>query len=166
MRGRLLFPFVAEIAQLDRTASRFDPDFKEPLPDGRVEQTITLPCQVEVGEFETLEEAFSGDLPKTALTLVFHFRDLERQGLIVDAPAGASARRGAKPRSSAETGDAKLRVGDRLAALRDRAGNIVQAIQTPPGLFAIEVRPLTFGFGLARNLLLAIFHDREQGVRS
>ena len=149
MRGRLLFPFVAEIAQLDRAASRFDPDFKEPLPDGRVERTITLPCQVEVGEFETLEEAFSGDVPKTVLTLVFHFRDLERQGLI-----------------DAGTGEAKLRVGDRLAALRDRAGNIVQAIQTPPGLFAIEVRPLTFGFGLSRNLLLAAFHDREQGVRS
>ena len=149
MRGRLLFPFVAEIAQLDRAASRFDPDFKEPLPDGRVEQPVTLPCQVEVAEFETLEESFSGDLPKTALTLVFHFRDLERLGLV-----------------EAETGEPRLRVGDRLAALRDRAGKIVQAIRMPPGLFIVELRPVTFGFGLSRNLLLAVFHDREQGMRS
>ena len=149
MRGRLLFPFAAEIAQLDRAASRFDPDFKEPLPDGRVERTIALPCQVEVGEFETLEEAFSGDLPKTALTLIFHFRDLEDHGLV-----------------DATTGEVGLCVDDRLAAIRDRARNVVQTIQTPPGLFAIEVRPLTFGFGLSRNLLLVVFHDREQGVRS
>ena len=149
MRGRLLFPFAAEIAQLDRAASHFDPDFKEPLPNGRVERTVTLPCQVEVGEFETLEEAFSGDLPKTALTLIFHFRDIEDHGLV-----------------DATTGAVKLCVGDRLAAIRDRTGNVVQTIQTPPGLFAIEVRPLTFGFGLSRNLLLVVFHDREQGVRS
>ncbi|MHB1843383.1 MAG: hypothetical protein ACYCWW_00930 [Deltaproteobacteria bacterium] len=149
MRGRLLFPFLAELAQLDRAASRFDPDFKEPLPDGRAERPVTLPCQVEVAEFETLEEAFSGDLPKTALTLVFHFRDLERLGLI-----------------EPETGEPRLRVGDRLAALRDRAGKLVQAIRMPPGLFIVELRPVTFGFGLSRNLLLAVFHDREQGVRS
>ncbi len=149
MRGRLLFPFLAELAQLDRAASRFDPDFKEPLPDGRVEQPVTLPCQVEVAEFETLEEAFSGDLPKTALTLVFHFRDLERLGLV-----------------EPETGEPRLRVGDRLAALRDRAGKLVQAIRMPPGLFIVELRPVTFGFSLSRNLLLAVFHDREQGVRS
>ena len=63
------------------------------------------------------------------------------------------------------TGDALLRVNDRLVAIYDLAGRLVQAIRTPPGLYATEVQPQSFGLGLCRNLLLATFEERELGVR-
>jgi hypothetical protein len=63
------------------------------------------------------------------------------------------------------TGDALLRVNDRLVAIRDLGGALVQAVRTPPGLYATEVQPTSFGLGLSRNLLLVTFEERELGVR-
>ncbi len=169
MRGRLINPFLAEIARLDTAAtaadpdgpgpltSGYDPDFKETvvLPvargglDARREQPpICIPCQVEVGTFEALQQLAGGNSPDSKVTLVFHFRDLERMGLVDPA-----------------TGDALLRVNDRLVAIRDLGSNLVQAIRTPPGLYATEVQPQSFGLGLCRNLLLVTFEERELGVR-
>ncbi len=48
----------------------------------------------------------------------------------------------------------------------DLAGNLVQAIRTPPGLYVTEARPIGFGLYRAkpsRNLLLVTFSDRPQG---
>jgi hypothetical protein len=62
--------------------------------------------------------------------LVFHFRDLERLGPV-----------------EPNTGDALLRIGDRLVAIRDRrTGDLVQAVRTPPGLYLTEPQP-EFGLG-------------------
>ena len=173
MRGRLINAFDAELAQLDTAATAADPDgpgpmssgydadFQEPVlvPDTegpgrsydarREKPSITVPCQVEVQSFGALNELVNGNSPRSHLTLVFHFADLERLGLVDLA-----------------TGEALLRVGDRLVALRDhRTGELVQAIRTPPGLYLSEPQPQAFGLGLHRNLLLAVFEERAQGVR-
>jgi len=65
----------------------------------------------------------------------------------------------------AGSGDALLRVNDRLVAIHDLRGALVQRIRTPPGLYATEVQPQSFGLGLSRNLLLVTFEERELGVR-
>jgi hypothetical protein len=170
MRGRLINPFLAELARLDTVAtaadpdgagpltSGYDPDFKETVivpatgergADVRKEmEPIRIPCQVEVGVFAALQQLASGNSPDSKVTLVFHFRDLERMGLV-----------------DASTSDALLRVNDRLAAIYDLAGRLVQAIRTPPGLYATEVQPQSFGLGLCRNLLLVTFEERELGPR-
>jgi hypothetical protein len=90
--------------------------------------------------------AGSGNAPRTELSLVFHFRDLGRLGLV-----------------DRTTGGAMIRPSDRLAALYDVSGSLLQAIQAPPGLYVTEARPI--GFGLhrtrpSRNLLLVTFKDR------
>jgi hypothetical protein len=170
MRGRLINPFLAEIAQLDTVAtaadpdgagpavSGYDPDFKETLVlgmpggervDARKEKVpIRVPCQVEVGAFEALQQLAAGNSPNSRIVLVFHFRDLERMGL-VDVP----------------TGEALLRINDRLVAIHRMDGVLVQAVRTPPGLYATEVQPQSFGLGLSRNLLLVTFDEREIAVR-
>jgi hypothetical protein len=93
----------------------------------------------------------SGNAPKSRIDLVFHFKNLERLGLVDSA-----------------TGDSLLRPGDRLGCLRDLCGDLVQEIRTPPGLYITESRPLGFGLNMAmprRNLLLVTFEDRMQGAR-
>ena len=92
--------------------------------------------------FGELQEVLTGNSPRTH---VVHFRDLEQLGLV-----------------DPTTGDALLRVGDRIVALRDyRTGELVQAVRTPPGLYLTEAQP-QFGLGLRRNLLLATFTERAQ----
>jgi hypothetical protein len=77
---------------------------------------------------------------------VFHFADLERLGLV-----------------DPTTGEALLRIGDRLTAIRDyRTGDLIQAVRTPPGLYLTEPQP-EFGLGGCRNLLLATFSERALG---
>ena len=170
MRGRLLQVFLAELAQLDPTAtaadpdgsgaltSGYDPDFQEtvllptsrgPGQDARREKApVRVPCQIEVQAFGELAEVATGNSPRSRLVLVFHFAELERLGLVDPI-----------------TGDARLRVGDRLVAIRDRrTGELVQAIRTPPGLYLIEPLP-QFGLGGRRNLLLATFGERALGTQ-
>ena len=171
MRGRLIFPFLAELFRLDTHAMAtldpdgpgpleggYDPDFKEPVlvdrdDDGigeRVRQEfppVRVPCQVEPEVFEDLRMFASGNAPRSRINLVFHFKDLERFELVDEA-----------------SGDALIRTGDRLGAIHDIAGDLVQAIRTPPGLYVTEARPIGFGLNLAqprRNLLLVSFEDRQ-----
>ena len=168
MRGRLIFPFVAELHRLDTQAMAlgdagtsvppgYDDDFKEPIlvdydddgvaePFRREHPSVRVPCQVEPEAFEALRMATSGNTPRSSFDLVFHFRDLERLGLV-----------------DAASGDALIRPSDRLGALYTRDGQLVQAVRTPPGLYVTEARPI--GFGLhrrrpSRNLLLVSFQDR------
>jgi len=171
VRGRLVDAFLAELAQLDAAATAADPDgagaltsgydadFQEtvlvPTPGGRATNArrekplLRIPCQVEVQAFGELTELLPGNSPRSNLVLVFHFQDLERMGLV-----------------ERTTGDALLRVGDRLEAIRDyRTGELVQAIRTPPGLYLTQAQP-EFGLGRRRNLLLATFTDRALGIRS
>lgn len=170
MRGRLIHPFLAELAQLDTAATAADPDGSGPLASGydvdfketvliptesgrradarRENAPIRVPCQVEVAAFEALQAFAAGNSPNSRLLLVFHFRDLERKGLV-----------------DPTTGEALLRVNDRLVGIYDLTGRLIQRVRTPPGLYATEVQPQSFGLGLARNLLLVTFDEREQSVR-
>jgi len=171
MRGRLIFRFLAELHRLDTRAlavedpdgagpltSGYDPDFKEPVlvdanDDGIGERVrkehppVRIPCQVEPEAFEALQEYASGNSPRSRLRLVFHFTDLERLGLV-----------------DSGSGDALVRVGDRLGGVFDITGALVQAVRTPPGLFVTEAKPIGFGLFMPhprRNLLLVTFEDRE-----
>ena len=175
MRGRLIFAFLAELHRLDTAAMAavdpdgpgpleggYDPDFKEPVlvdtdDDGigeRVRQEhppVRVPCQVDTKAFEELRMFASGNAPRSRIDLVLHFKDLERLGLVDPA-----------------TGDALVRPGDRLGAIYDKAGALVQAVRTPPGLYVTEARPIGFGLNLARprrNLLLVTFEDRQPAAR-
>jgi hypothetical protein len=173
MRGRLIFPFLAELYRLDSQAMAmtdpdgagpltggYDLDFKEPVlldadddgvaePIRREYPPVRVPCQVEPEALEALRMLPSGNTPRSNIDLVFHFKDLERLGLV-----------------DAATGDALIRPSDRLGALYDVMGDLVQAVRTPPGLYVTQARPS--GFGLhrqrpRRNLLIVTFQDRPAG---
>ena len=165
MRGRLIFPFLAEVFRLDTRAMAtmapgYDPDFKEPAlvdtdgdgvanPYRREHPPVRVPCQVEPETLDALRMTPSGNTPRSSVDLVFHFRDLERMGLV-----------------DAATGEALIRTSDRLGALYDAAGQLVWAVRTPPGLYVTEARHA--GFGLfrrrpRRNLLVVSFTDRPAG---
>lgn len=171
MRGRLINAFAAELAQLDTGATATDPDgtgprtagydadFQEtvlvPSASGRGQDArrekppIRIPCQVEVQAFGELTELLTGNSPRSHLLLVFHFDDLDQLGLV-----------------DPTTGDARLRVGDRLVGIRDvRTGDLVQAIRTPPGLYLTEAQP-QFQLGMRRTLLLASFNERALSTRA
>ena len=165
MRGRLIFPFLAEVHRLDWTSSRlepgFDPDFQEAAlvdldDDGIGERVrhehpaIRVPCQVESKVFEELRMLASGHSPRARVDLVFHFRDLEKLGLVCPA-----------------TGESRIQVGDRLGAIHETTGRLVQKVRTPPGLYVTESRPIGFGLGRRpkRNLLLVTFEDRQLGTQ-
>jgi hypothetical protein len=171
MRGRLINPFLAELAQLDTVATAEDPDGAGPLASGydrdfketvivpdtgwrgrdarQEKPLVQIPCQVEVSSFGELQELLTGMSPRSHLVLVFHFQDLERMGLVDPG-----------------SGDALLRVDDRLVAIRDyHTGELVQAVRTPPGLYITEVQPQSFGIGLRRNLIFAIFNERALGPK-
>lgn len=162
-RGRLIHPLTCEIARLNtdatRTASGYDDDFRTVKAtfdangvrtSARVEYTpIKLPCQIEMGRWEAQQQARAGNQPDSRLTLVLHFRDLEDASLVDPA-----------------TGDALIRVNDRLVALYDRDGTLLeQAVSTAKGgLYATEVQPAGMGIGGRRNLLVVTFDERPQGL--
>jgi hypothetical protein len=167
----LLNPFFAEIAQLDTLATAADPDGSGPMSSGydadfketamvpsagwrghdarKEKPAVCIPCQVEIGKFGELQELLTGSSPRSQLVLVFHFQDLEAMGLVEPI-----------------TGDARLRVNDRLVSIRDyHTSEVVQAVRTPPGLYITEVLPESFGIGLRRNLLVATLNQRALGPK-
>lgn len=155
-RGRLLFPFVCEIAQLDLAATATDPDFKEPTilsTDDGVGESSRAETLIRVsGSFHTPQTSFSlqqsptGDMRRVDILIVFHFDELENLGLIEET-----------------TGTALIKVGDRLNAIYDEtSGALVQKLPNPPGAFVVSASPL-FGLGGTRNLLEVRFQSRDQG---
>lgn len=176
-RGRLIFPLIAEIAQLDTEATALDPDgpnddtltsgyddiFKEPSliapePDiagapaavlNRCEKVIRCKAQLESRNFDLGQEQASGTSPGARIVLVFHFRNLEAAGLI-----------------DPDTGRALINRQDRLAAVyHQRTGKLIQSFPEKPGLYAQEILPSSFGLtSLERNLLIVTFEDREQST--
>lgn len=155
MRGRLIFPFMAEICRFTGAPVE-DPDFKEPVRfdqdgDGVGEPpnvelpALRLRCQVDAEAYEALRMAASGETPRQGFDLLFHVSDLQRQGLLVD-------------------GQPLIRPRDRLAGLYDLAGKVVYVVATPPGLYVSQVRPTGFGMGLPNprwNLLRVSFAERS-----
>lgn len=169
-RGRLLFPFLVELAQLDTVASEADPDgagsltsgynetFREPVsvladPDDQVgslvreESIITFLAQIEPGMFERLEMILGGQSPVSRFIVIAHYQDLENVNLVDET-----------------TGKSLIQKHDRLSRILDCDGNLVEVIPNPPGLFVHQVQSRGFGPGTSRNLLLIAFEDRKQSV--
>lgn len=167
-RGRLINPFMAVIARLDRNATReqppddagalpsgYDDVFREPIvvtqsdgtrDEARQEKLIYVPCQVEDHAFQAQRMTTAGNNPDSRLTLVFHFRDLERLGLV-----------------DPETGVARITPNDRLVEIRSYCcKHLIQKIPSPPGLYATQAMPSSFTLGRSRNLLIVTFQERER----
>src|SRR5579859_6373306 len=168
-RGRLIFPFLASIARIDTEATEADPDgagpltsgydpiFREPIKipdltdpsqpqmtDARREHTvIQVPCQIEPDQWELLDLMSAGRSPDTIFQVVFHYRTLERMGLVES------------------NGEPHIRIDDRLTVISDRLGNLIRQLR-PPGIYVTEVQDIGHGLGRFRNLLLVKFQDRKQ----
>ncbi len=177
-RGRLIWPMKAELFRLSQEGTDADPDGAGPLTSGyddvlrepillpadgvggsdrvgashRVElDPILLPCQVEDRNWEALMASLGGDDPRVELTLIFHFGDLERLGLV-----------------DSTSGDALIRKGDRLGSIRDfHLETVVQAVRTPPGLYVTHAQPRSYGLSAGtRNLLAVVFRGRDVSTLS
>lgn len=170
-RGRLIRPFLVTIARLDTAATEADPDgagalesgyddeFREPVmvppsdPESsargtmnRVETTVQLRAQIEDEDFEDLRMLATGNSPDSLVRCVFHFKELEAEGLVGD------------------DGVPLLNVNDRLAAIHDKWGNLVMTIPENPGLYCTQSQPRAYGLGHKRNLLLMTFEERARSV--
>ncbi len=166
-RGRLIFPFLVQIAPIDIVASAADPDGAGPLiagydPDFR--ERVVLPTSDRIGndrrvegalfqipgqfystdQFRRLAMAATGNLDNSGMTILFHFADLESLGLV-----------------EATTGTALIKVGDRLDAVYQMDGTLVQQIPAS-GVFITEAQPI-FGLNSIRNLLCCTFKSRDAG---
>jgi hypothetical protein len=161
MRGRLIIPFLAELAQLDTDATAqadgYDDVLKEPIPsypngadgareDGRKERILRLRCQIEPATSDAQSESDGGDLPRYRYVLAFHAKDLEKAGLIDD------------------NGAARIRNNDRLKAIYTMRGRLERAF-VDPKLYATEVQEREYGLGRRRNIVIVTFVDRPQGAR-
>lgn len=170
-RGRLIYPFIVRIAQLDTVAMAADPDgagpetsgydidFREPIGVAadatdrigetlRIENFIECMAQIEPGQFEAMTQVLGGTQPDSEIQIVLHFKDLEERNL-VDLD-----------------GVAKIRLNDRLDRIIDKCGNEVQVIRNPPGLFVTQVLPGGYGLGPRRNLLFVTLNERTRGVQA
>lgn len=157
MRVRLINPFSAEIARLDTFATEqgdpgYNKTFGEPRVktvdgvrvEGRKEKpSIFIPVQVEDRTWEAMKMMDAGNSPDIGIGLVAHYADLEAADLV-----------------DCVTGKVALNVNDRLVALRDKHGRIVSIVRTPPGLYCVEARPMSYGIGGTLNLLLLLFEAR------
>lgn len=166
-RGRLIFPFLVDIGQVDTVATAavadggYDDVFREPkiVPPvsgsgrgtlSREEVTYTYKCQIEPDTFEALDMMISGKSPNSEITIVMHYKDLEVAGLL-DA-----------------NGKPLLRTGDRMIQIKKYpTGDVIEVIPSSPGLYVVQVRSGGFGLtSLERNLLFVTFEERELSTRT
>lgn len=165
--GLVLQRSIAVIHRLDPNATRsldppgdptsgYDGLLGEPITydvgavrtDARQElSAIRVPCQVEVPRFEDMKQFGPGIVAATVLTLVLHRQNLESAGLL-------------DPTTRAPL----IRKSDRVSAIeRDGFPGQLQQPLTPPGLFVLEVRPASWGFGPeGHDLELVFLEDRAR----
>jgi hypothetical protein len=174
-RGRLIFPFLVELAPLDTLATETtDPDGAGPLVSGydetfrvpvkvaagtsdqsgttaRVEGALVqVPAQIEPDQFEALAMMLSGESPSTnSFRVVMHYADLEVADLVE------------------ADGTPKVRKRDRLTRILNMDGDLVETIPDSPGLFVVRVMSRGWGLGgraPTRNLLFVDFEERAVSV--
>ena len=173
MRGRLIFPFKAEIFRLDTVATAavtpdagvfskagFDDSFSEATVKaetatdkiGKVQrkeqEPILVPCQVKSLEFQDLRQTQAGDVPDSEFTLAFHHNGLKALKLL-----------------DPDTGLPTFNKHDRLARILDKCDNLVTKFPRN-GLFVVEVKPSSYGLGLGQNLFIVSFEERQVGTVS
>lgn len=169
MRGRLIQPFKVTLARFNSAATAADPDGAGPLESGFDEvfretvlvedasneqfgvssmkyDEVVIDAQIEPKEFELLNHRTSGMANDSKFTIVAHFSQLERLGLVDDK------------------GNARFNKGDKLLKIAATRGNLETTIDDPPGLYLVECYP-TYGIGQRRNLLVMRFWDRKQAGR-
>ncbi len=156
-RGRLLQRFLVEMCQLDlagmEEAGYLDKDRKEPImlptADGRGTPArlelplVQIPAQIEPDSFNRQQLRELGDVKAGVFAVCFHFADLEEMGLV-----------------DPESGIALIRPSDRMGAIHEMDGTLVQTFPDPPGMYVTEATP-QFGLGGKRNLLLVRMQSRN-----
>lgn len=171
-RGRLIFPFIADLGLLDTVQMAADPDgpggyssgyddhFREPVKitpstgstPGKLlrrERRIQLSAQVEDDLGDVMEMLASGNTPTNSLGLVFHFSELERRGA-VEALSGRSIIKAP---------------GARLISLGNpRTGQVIERYDNEPGYWATMSKSMGYGLGPERNLLLVVFEERDTSI--
>ena len=162
----------AVIHQLDHAATRaFDPVgpatsgyddiFREPVVTDTIagasvagrtssrqeKAAIRVPCQVETTQFEELQQAFTGDLPQSRMTLVFHREDLLNLGLL-----------------DTVTKNILIKKGDRISGLEKRSLGVSVLKFQGVGMFVREIFPGSWGFGPdGHDLHMCILEQRDEG---
>lgn len=171
-RGRLIFPFIAELGLLDTVQMKADPDgpggftsgydpvFREavkisqsvgstPGTTLRRERRVRFQAQVEDDTAGMLDALASGNSPTNTLALVFHYKELEEAGA-VETVSG-------RPIIKAP--------GARLISLNDpRNGSLIERYDAAPGYWATQAKSMGYGIGPYRNLLLVVFEERDTSV--
>ena len=156
-RGRLIFPQLVDVYRLDRAtvaaSSGYDSIYQEPVlissadRAGTVKRVefaaVRLPAQIEVTVSDRTQMAMTGNVKKGRMAFVFHFADLESAGLI-----------------HATTGAPLVMANDRIGAVYDPGGNLIQSFPNPPGMFVVEPQ-VNFGLDFRRNLLIALCESRD-----
>jgi hypothetical protein len=67
MKPKLIHPVEVTIYRIDRVATQFDPDFREPIGDVKYESTpVTVKAQVKYDRFQALNMVPGGDSPQTS----------------------------------------------------------------------------------------------------
>jgi hypothetical protein len=160
-RGRLIYKVTAELARLDSATiesdGNYDDAFREATsidtdgdgignPTRKELASIKLHCQFEDGAWEALEAHAMGVDPESDIGLVFHFRQLEKEGLVNS------------------DGSPNIAIGDRLVAIYNKRGSTkIHDVPSERPLYVTEARPMSYGMSLRnpqRNLLLVKFGER------
>lgn len=162
----LIFPKLIDIAVYDTVATAakvapgVDPLFRErrvtntndgrPRDEGREETIVQVQAQIETDTFGLGRLTTTGNSPSASMVLIIRMSDLRALNLV-----------------NPSTGEPTLKVGDRLAAVRDLDGSLQQDFPKPPkrvGLYASEVKPIGFGYGSGgANYVQMSFGDRPVG---
>lgn len=159
MAGRLIFPSVVVLRFLNtvtmRSGAKYDDQFREPIATDSDGDNIGEPARDESNEVKVLAQiatrtfdryfqAEHGRIDETPdLEATFHFRDLEKLGLVQ-----------ADGRSS-------IQVGVRLERIENKAGDNLYAFGESAGMYVTAARPSGF-MGPTRNLWVVTFSDRRQ----
>jgi hypothetical protein len=157
-RGRLIRPFLAEIARLDTAMTEADGGYDPVWKTTRVTYTngirdtgqrylepIRVRAQVEVVTQDQQQQSPSGNIPDAMMRLVVHMSELEQRSLL--DPDGLPM----------------IRANDKLVAIYRLTGVLEERYAQPLYCTAVE-RP-AFGIGGRRNLAVFTFEDRPQGAR-
>jgi hypothetical protein len=158
MRGRLIQRFVCVLYRLDPVATAavvgggYDPEFGEAKrvnnstqlgsPSRREQAALRLTCQLDRDpEWDSDILTRGGHMKEAAILIVLFLADLETAGL-VDG-----------------NGNPKIYAGDRVGAIEDLNGNLVQTFVNPPGMFVSETEQIGYGlaaFGVPRHNLFVL----------
>lgn len=164
-RGRLIFPKLIEVARLDTTAittaSDYDRTFgeirssNENRPNAQRttrkpehETLIRMKAQIETDAYQRIAMGGLGAVPESRMACVCFGPELEELGLL-----------------DPTTKQCLLKPTDRLAAIYELDESLILTVANPPGLFAVQVQPTGFGFGVGGyNLVELLFEARPQGT--